>query len=109
GQKRVEVGRGAGLGGGGGCAGEGEVEEDQVLGAVTAAGRADAQVGRLDVPVVHSGLVEGDECLEQVGAVPLQQVQRQSLPLLQHLGQGLRAGGLQDERLPGADLHRALD
>ena len=54
-QERVKVGRRAGADGGGACLGEREVEEDEVLGAVTLL-LAHAEVGRLDVTVVDARL-----------------------------------------------------
>ena len=100
-------GRAGGHGGRAG-AGQREVEQDQVLGPVAAA-LPDAEVGGLDVPVVDTGPVQGDQRLQQVGAPPFQQVQGQPLAAAQHLAQRLLAGALQHQGLPAADVERALD
>ena len=120
GQERIEVGRRARLGRGGRRLRQREVEQHQVLGAVAAA-LLHPEVGRLDVAVVDARLVEGDQRVEQLGAVALQQVQGEPGPGPQDLGQrrGLRlvgparaqgtAGVLQQQRAPSADQDRTLD
>ena len=107
-EERVEVGRGAGVDRRGGCPGEGEVEEDEVLGAVAAV-LADAEVGGLDVAVVDPGLVEGDEAVEEVVAVALEEVEGEPGAGAEDLGEGLGAGVLEEERLASADDEGALD
>ena len=107
-QERVQVGRRARRHGGRSGAGQGEVEEHEVLRPVAAA-LPDAEVGGLDVAVIDSGPVQGDQRLQQVGAPPFQQVQGQPLAAAQHLAQRLLAGALQHQGLPAADVERAFD
>jgi hypothetical protein len=73
-KERVEVGRRTSTDGGSACLGEREVEEDEVLGSVTLL-FAYAEVRRLDVAVIDARRVQRHECLEQVDAPPVEQVE----------------------------------
>ena len=109
-QERVQVRRRARRHCGPSRAGQREVEQHQVLGPILALlpDLPDAEVRGLDVPVVNPSAVEGDQSLQQVGAPPFKQVQRQSLPAAEHFAKRLIAGALQHQGLPSADLDRAF-
>ncbi len=109
GEERVEVGPGAGLDVGRRRLRQGEVEQDQVLGAVARRSTRDAEVGGLDVAVGDAGVVEDDEGLQQVGAPAVEEIQGEALAVAEVGGQGLATGGGQEEGAAAGDLQRALD
>ena len=91
GQEGVEVGHGAGADVLGRGVGQGEVEQHQVQ-LLALAHECDAEVLGLDVAMGHAFLLQPVDCLEQVLAEALEELEVQPALLAQALGQGLLAG-----------------
>ncbi len=94
GEEGVEIGRRSRLRRRRGRPAQREVEQHQVLGPVTPV-LPHPEVGRLDVAMIDTGLVQRDERVEQVRAEPVEQIDGQPGTSPENIGQGLRAGALQ--------------